>query len=126
MLTKDQKYASQAFVQVSEMAKLPKEEQTKYGSMAHKLPVLIRKAGLAQALGFVESRGTSSQQLLLDHISAAVGVENIAEYSRKAELTEYMKLTNDVMTALVWYKRFAVSVLGVESAAEEDTGGDIR
>ncbi|HOB31032.1 MAG TPA: type III-B CRISPR module-associated protein Cmr5 [Bacillota bacterium] len=126
MLTKDQQYASLAFDQVNKMRNESKDDQTKYGSMAHRLPVLIRKAGLAQAIGFVESRGTSAQQELLNHISEAVGVEDIAEYSRKAELAEYMKLTNDVMAALVWYKRFAVSVLKVESGMDEDAGGETQ
>jgi len=37
-----------------------------------------------------------------------------------------MKLTNDVMAALVWYKRFAVSVLKVESGMDEDAGGETQ
>lgn len=123
MLTRDQQYAASAFKQVESMSQRNKDEQSKYGSMAHRLPALIRTAGLAQAVGFVQSRGTSAQQLLLDHISEAIGVENIAESSREANLTDYMKLTNNVMAALAWYKRFAVSVLGVESEpADEDRG----
>jgi len=53
MLTKDQQYASLAFDQVNKMRNESKDDQTKYGSMAHRLPVLIRKAGLAQAIGFI-------------------------------------------------------------------------
>ncbi|MBP8613611.1 MAG: type III-B CRISPR module-associated protein Cmr5 [Firmicutes bacterium] len=86
---------------------------------------LIRTAGLAQAVGFVQSRGTTAQRQLLDDLSEAVGVENIAESTREAELTDYMKLTNDVMAALVWYKRFAASVLGVESEAGDEGAGEI-
>jgi CRISPR-associated protein Cmr5 len=41
--------------------------------------------------------------------------------SRTAQLAEYMRLTNDVMAALLWYKRFAQSVLGVDPT--DDSGG---
>ena len=94
----------------------------KYGSMAHRLPILIRTAGLAQAVGFVESRGDDSQKLLLQHVSRVVSVDNLGEASRKANLQEYMRLTRDVMAALVWYKRFAESVLGVDQSLDGDEG----
>jgi len=123
MRTKAQEYASRIFPQVSGMSDAGQQARAKYGSMAHKLPVLIRTAGLAQALGFVESRGTPEQKKLIQHISEAIGVPDMCERSRKAELHEYMALTSNVMAALVWYKRFATSVLGVQSDVDvEDVG----
>lgn len=121
--TRNQRYAAQIFGQIS---RLPKAQHEKYGSMAHKLPVLVRTAGLAQALAFVESRGSDEQKRLLDHLAEVVGAGNqqtLVERSRKAELPEYMRLTRNALAALDWYKRFAQSVLGVEADADKGGGG---
>ncbi len=34
---------------------------------------------------------------------------------RNAEMVEYMHMTREVLSAWVYYKRFATSILGVES-----------
>lgn len=125
MQTRDQKLAGPIFEQVSEIAKRAEVERKKYGSMAHKLPVLIRTAGLAQALAFVEARGSEPQRLLLDHLAKIVLADNrtkteLLKESRDASLEKYMLLTQNTLAALLWYKRFAQSVLGVEQGSEID------
>ena len=61
MQTRSQKYAARIFKQVEELQKHHDAgDQKQYGSMAHKLPVLIRTAGLSQALGFVAARGNAN------------------------------------------------------------------
>jgi len=120
MLTRDQRYAEQIYQQVSQV---PEAERQKYGSMAHKLPVLIRTAGLAQALAFVDSRGSDEQKRLLEHLAAVVNEPKLLERSRTAELADYMRLTRNVLAALVWYKRFAQSVLDVDPTATAEGGG---
>jgi len=112
MQTRDQEYAVDAYKRVS---KIKEADRTSYGSMAHKLPILIRRAGLAQALSFVESRGSEAQKQLLEDLGATVRRGgNLANAARSAELADYMLLTKQVMDALLWYKRFAQSVLGVD------------
>jgi CRISPR-associated protein Cmr5 len=121
MQTRDQKLAGKIFVQVSEIAKLSEASRKKYGSMAHKLPVLIRTAGLVQALAFVDARGEPAQHTLLDHIAQVMGFKErgeLLEKSRTATLDDYMHLSQQTMNALLWYKRFAQSVLGVEQGME--------
>lgn len=104
MLTRNQRYAEQIFEQVS---RLSEAEHEKYSSMARKLPILIRTAGLAQALAFVEARGSEGQKKLLQHIAEVVGRPgDLLERSRTAEFVEYMHLTRNVQAALVWYTRF--------------------
>jgi CRISPR-associated protein Cmr5 len=123
MQTRSQKNASTAYKQVGEVLGRGDAAKTKYGSIAHKLPVLIRTAGLAQALEFVESRRDESQKLLLDHLAVAVGAGSRAEYlrrSREYELGQYVRLTQESLAALLWYKRFVQSVLKVEADEEED------
>lgn len=127
MLLRNQRYAAQIFEQVSQV---PEAERQKYGSMAHKLPALIRTAGLAQSLAFADSRNITEHEKLLDHIAQVVGLtgrESLMRHSREArQLTEYMHLTRKVLSALTWYKRFAQSVLKVESSdkSDDDTEGE--
>ncbi len=121
MKTRSQTYAESAYRLVS---RFTDGDKKKYGSMAHKLPTLIRTAGLAQALEFVKSRGTDEQKMLLNHLAETVGFqtsEELLKRSREASLPEYIILTRKVLDALVWYRRFAESVLGVEAG---DEGGN--
>lgn len=136
MRTREQEYAAKIFGQVETLKPLPEKDRDEYGGMAHKLPVLVRTAGLAQALAFVEARGKSNHHTLLIHL-AEVTIQKdkqtlLARSRGEAvgfeSLGDYMRLTQQVLAALVWYKRFAESVLGVTSTdaagldpAQDDT-----
>lgn len=123
MQTRDQKYAVDIFDRVSKVKKQGKDFYEGYGAMAHKLPVLIRTAGLAQALAFVDARGKESQKQLLQDLAGTVGKPDSASLlkrAREAELSEYMLLTQQVIDALLWYKRFAQSVLDVDASDAKD------
>lgn len=121
MTTLQQQMASRAFELVSGVGQ---GEKQKYGTMAHKLPILIHTAGLAQALAFVEARQDPAQLKLLDHLAATIGMagitnrQQLAQFSRETPLPVYMLLTRRSLQALVWYKRFAESILNV--LAQED------
>ena len=110
MQTRDQKYALDAYKRVSQVKK---EDRESYGGMAHKLPILIRTSGLAQALTYVESRGNPAQKQLLNDLAATVKTPNLTTAAITAQLADYMYLTQQTMAALLWYKRFAQSVLDV-------------
>jgi len=103
-------------------------DRRKYGTMAHKLPMLIRRSGLAQALAFVDARGEKGQLDLLNHVAQTVELadvktrEQLVQRSREADLATYLLLTRRVLAALVWYKRFTESVLKIR--AEEDDARD--
>ncbi len=102
--------------------KEPNEDLTEYGSMAHKLPILIHHAGLAQAIEFVRTRDKESHKKLLEDLSRTLGQgssEEFAKKCRECELIEYIHLTQRALEALQWYKRFAKSVLGVEANSGE-------
>ncbi|HMW03386.1 MAG TPA: type III-B CRISPR module-associated protein Cmr5 [Acidobacteriota bacterium] len=118
--TRDQRMAESVYRLVLPL-KDQEAQRKKYGSLAHKLPVLIKTAGLAQALAFVESRGGDEGKLLLRHIAEVVQLTNLETLQstvRKAELRKYIRLTQEILTALVWFKRFAQSVLKVEPGEE--------
>ncbi len=123
MKTRDQEYAADVYKKVSEVKKNVKEaERNRYGGMAHQLPILIRSAGLVQALAFLESRDTEGHRLLLNDLAATVGRPGtLLKSAREAGIGEYMYLTRQVLAALLWYKRFAQSVLDIKASdAERD------
>ena len=105
--TRNQRYAEQIYNQVQSVSAT---QRAGYEGMAHKLPVLIRTAGLAQAFAFVCARGETEHRLLLDHLAEVVGAGNalnLLARSRSDELARYIRLTQEVLAALLWYKRFA-------------------
>ncbi len=123
MLTRDQYYATTVYAQVESVAGASDAFRKKYGGLAHKLPVLIRTAGLAQALAFVAARGGEAGKCLLEHLAEALRFENqnkLLEEFRKddLDLNKYIYLTQQALAALLWYKRFAQSVLDVDQTQE--------
>jgi CRISPR-associated protein Cmr5 len=130
MLTRNQDYALKAYEKVSslkersERAQQPRSESTveppnasSYGVMAHKLPILIHTAGLAQALAFLQARGNPTQRELLNDLADTIGLENSQQLlisARTSQINEYILLTRQVLAALLWYKRFAQSELHVD------------
>jgi len=126
MQTRDQKYATAAYERVMRVEGKDETQRRSYGSMAHKLPILIRSAGLAQALTFVAARGSAIQLRLLTDLAETIGLadsKQLLEKVYKANLSEYMHLTQQLMAALLWYKRFAQSILDIDAsqAGQEDS-----
>jgi CRISPR-associated protein Cmr5 len=126
MLTRDQKYAISAHEKVQQRAKEP--EAKSYGVMVHKLSILIHTAGLAQALAFVDARSSKEiQKHLLDDLAETVGKKDktaLLKAARESQLVEYILFTKQILNALLWYKRFAQSILNVDVGDitdEEDT-----
>lgn len=124
MRTRDQRLAASAFKRVSARQG---PDASKYGTMALKLPALVRSAGLAQALAFADAKGHDA---LLDDLAATVLTDlpgsasratrhDLLGRSRDAPLPEYIRLTRDVLGALQWYKRFAQSVLDADPTKDD-------
>jgi CRISPR-associated protein Cmr5 len=124
MKTIEQEYASIIYSQVRDFgSNYPKDSQERkmYGSMAHKLPILVRTAGLTQALAFADSRGREAHHELLEHLAQVVvgnNLDNYLEKSRESELQDYIYLSRRTLLALNWFKRFAQSVLEVDPTDE--------
>ena len=119
MQTIEQELAEKVYNKVKVHEIMPDAKQ--YGSMAHKLPILIRTAGLAEGLAFVESRGNEAHKALLKDLAEVVSGqarEAFTAQSRTADLQNYVFLTHRSMLALKWFKRFAQSVLGVDATEE--------
>src|SRR6266568_5202654 len=98
MQTRDQKYAADVYKKVTEVKKNAEEvDRNRYGAMAHQLPILIRSAGLAQALAFLETRDTDGHRQLLIDLAETVGLSGtLVQKARTLPLNEYMHLTRQV------------------------------
>ncbi len=122
MKTLEQEYAGKIYLLVK--AYESDEARKYYGGMAQKLPVLVRTAGLAQALAFVEAKASGVREKpytdLLQHLAQVGDIGDVAKESREAELPEYMDLTRKTVRALTWFKRFSQSILKMEPTATED------
>jgi CRISPR-associated protein Cmr5 len=127
--TLEQVRAKKAYEQVARIENEPESRKKAYGRVAHKLPVLIRQAGLAQALTFIEAKAKDGSERILDHLAeylkevrllGSADRKALMERSRQAELREYMHLTQEIQGALLWHKRYAQSVLNVQQGEEED------
>lgn len=157
-LTREQRYASAVYKQVqtcisNRMAQLDEQDKKSiekdpakdpflkaYGALAHKLPILIRTAGLTQSLAFIQARNKLSpgkkelakeaRILLVDDIrkilvNPDIGIplkyeQDLLKSGMQAPFDEYILLTEACMEALLWFKRFATSELGVEQDTEEE------
>jgi CRISPR-associated protein Cmr5 len=132
MKTIEQELAKQVYDRVEEFAQAHPvkdcPERKKYGGLAHKLPILVRTAGLAEALAFAQSRKKDvSREKMLDDLAQVLGKQDrnaLADTSRRAEMQEYVYLTRRAMLALKWFKRFSQSVLEVEATDEGNERGE--
>lgn len=104
MLTREQRYANSAFGRIQSVKSDNKKE---YKAAAQELPATVRNAGLVQALIFMKSRGGMHEQILKD-VAFTLRYDNEDELlsaSRNANLSQYIRLTEQVIDALQWYKR---------------------
>lgn len=126
MRTLQQRYAAAVYACIQEVKRKYKEKQQKqkeYGSLAMRLPVLVRQAGLVQALTFVDARQRDEHRhRILKDLATVLGFpssEDLLKYAREGSLTEYIFLTQRVLWALEWFKRFAQAELNVEPGEGE-------
>lgn len=134
--TLSQQYFGRALDDVQAVLAENKPEMQKiYGGLCHKFPIMVLTCGLCQAVAFVESKTVGKDadrvqayKLLRKHVAALLGLPlvGLQEEVRKASLGDYMRYTRRIRQAWVYYKRFAVSLLKVESGAvvEQDGGAD--
>lgn len=100
----------------------------RYGGLCHGVPVMIRTCGLCQTVAFLASKAKpgNGDARLLEHIASVLDVDRSGIEQRVADLptTEYMLTTIRLLDALVFYKRFAVSLLKAEAADADEGAAD--
>ncbi|NLL37339.1 MAG: CRISPR-associated protein Cmr5 [Fretibacterium sp.] len=102
--TNEQKMAQAAFGCVSARSKGEKFED--YKSFALAFPALVHSCGLAQALGFAESKDKKDYLNDLEKVLTDIEQKGICERSREVGLNEYTRLSRHVLTASTWLKRY--------------------
>ena len=126
-MTLEQRRAALAFQHVSEVPRDDQKARDLYGSMAQKLPVLIRTAGLCQAVHFIRSRNNKPiLETLLNHLASQLQRVDesitdgaaLCERVRTADLAQYLWLTREALASAEWYSRLSQSELGVDRAAD--------
>jgi CRISPR-associated protein Cmr5 len=104
-------------------ARLKFEKKKEYGSLAHKLPVLILQNGLAQATGFLLAKGKDEHLALLDdlaHLLGDAGGKTLHQTVIAADVAQTMLLTRRGLEAAGWLKRYVQGVLKVNATGAED------
>jgi CRISPR-associated protein Cmr5 len=99
-----------------------------YGGLCHNFPIMVRSLGLCQTLAYYESKSVGkdnkrteaySRKLADVHAVAAIGSDKVlSTYAAGLPVLEYMQLTREILDAAIYFKRFAVSLLKVESASQ--------
>jgi CRISPR-associated protein Cmr5 len=133
-MTLEQQRAAKAHAHVQAIASAypakDAKERKQYASMAQKLPVLIRAAGLCQALHFLRSRTKDEERSvlgrLLDHLAeqmrrtepAITDGASLCQQVREVELARYLWMTREALASAEWYARLSQSELGVERGEE--------
>lgn len=112
MRTRQQEWARDAYQRVAQRAQ--ELGADRYKDMALRFPVLVRQAGLAQALAFVFSRGEEAHRALAEDLAQTLGyrgLQHLLEEAQKAELLRYLRLTREVLLVAEWYKCFAQALV---------------
>lgn len=128
MRTREQRRAGVAFERIKRLENNGAAMAAEYGRYAHKLPILVMQAGLAQALTFAEAKDQKGgAKALLEDLAVSlkeVGLlsngtwATLSERAKNAPIPEYQRLTSETLAILSWYKRFAKSVLDIEAGDE--------
>jgi len=117
MRTRSQIAMGRALKDVSSMAGRDEKLRKAYGSLCHAFPVMIRQNGLCQTLAFFESKRSPGDafDVMLKHIVGTLpgSTGNMMERIRDCGLQEYLHFTRELLDTWIYYKRFAVSILGV-------------
>jgi CRISPR-associated protein Cmr5 len=122
-LTQEQRRANFAFQKVSLVGSKDESFQAKYGGYSHRLPILIRSSGLMASLEFLATRKDEGAKAVLRDLSEYATTEmrvkldtgaDLRSHVRGADLRQYVRLSREFSATLLWFKRFAVSVLKVE------------
>lgn len=127
--TREQKRAHISFQQVQRLQNETETRRKAYGRVCHKLPVLIRQAGLVQALAFIQAKASDGNERILDHLAEALHQAQVLpngtrttlmDTAREADMGPYVYLTREVQALLLWHKRYAQSVLGVDTGEDNE------
>ncbi len=133
MPTRQQVFLAQAAQDVDSVSREDEKVKQIYGGLCHKLPVMIRTCGLCQSAAFIADKASSTDDRgkaykhLQKHVLGVLQLRGIPAENHRLEVLarelpvqDYVRATRELLDAWVYYKRMAVSILKVKSAADVD------
>lgn len=128
MPTLDQKRAALAWEHGDAVKQYEPARQKKYASIVYSLPMLVRSAGLSQALHFVQARGDNTQREILEHLAAQLhrvdaritNANTLLKCVREAPLGAYLQFAQETLACANWYKRYVQGVLNIKQSEARD------
>lgn len=131
MRSLEQQLAAYAYEKVNQRVSAQKADRDKYGIWCVGSGQLVRNCGLAQALAFLESKGAKHDAFkwLLDDLKDTPGLPGgngtlLDRATNTYDVANYVFASQRIQRVLVYFKRFAVSVLGVDPTTREEGEGD--
>lgn len=138
-MTREQRIFKLAVSHVKAVAALPEATYKIYGGLCHRVPVMILTCGLQQTLAFIDAKsiGTDDRanayRAIRSHLTvilqqSQMGIvinegQVLSEVVAILPTEKYAMATRLLRPALVFYKRFAVSILKVDDSISADEGG---
>lgn len=126
LVTRAQQEMKKALELVQSLENEHEEVKKIYGGLCHNFPILVRQSGLCQALAFSADKASGeghrarAHQKLLEHVAEILEVKNALQVAQTTDAIGYMHHTRRVLSAWVYFKRFAASVLGVHTGGRDE------
>lgn len=132
MATLEQKRATLAWDHVQQVKELLEADRKKYGTIVHAVTSMLRTAGLSQSLHFIHARNNPAQGKLLEHLAAQLkrtdsairSPDTLLRRAREADMSTYLRLTQEALQCVNWYRRFVQGELKVFASDQADDRGD--
>lgn len=110
--TRDQLMAQRAYSLIKPLSGKDENTQKDYRSFAMSFPALIHTCGLAQAVAFAYSKKKKEYILgLAEVLDEEKDVDRFLKVIQGAPLQEYLRLSNNALTAAGWLKRYSAAML---------------
>ncbi|MCL6569496.1 MAG: type III-B CRISPR module-associated protein Cmr5 [Meiothermus silvanus] len=126
LVTRAQEDMKKALELVSNLEQENPEVKNIYGRLCHNFPILVRQSGLCQALAFSADKARKedgrgrAHRLVLNHVAKILGADDALQAVQQADAIGYIHYTRRVLSAWVYFKRFAASVLGVHTGGRDE------
>ncbi|MGM1020158.1 MAG: type III-B CRISPR module-associated protein Cmr5 [Bacillota bacterium] len=92
-----------------------------YGQLCHRFPSLVLTNGLLLAVTFFQAKSKSEESphaLYLQHMRNALALDKSWDEELKIQNADYLHLSRRVLSASVWFKRYAEAMLKIEQGTD--------
>ena len=106
-------------------AHLGRDEATIYGRLCHRFPMMVMQGGLMSAVLFISSKSTGEDTRPKAHQAILKDIAQVLKHvidvlAKEKNALKIMAWTHEVLHTWAMMRRFAVSILKVESGSEDD------